>query len=415
MAAPPIERYAVKAEEELRVQVESGTIQLTVVKGNAELFGAELPSDKQFTFHEGSMAFFSWKGCSIEIKGVCHCYTATETPMVQYLNVHAVLQKRREEARRNGTEGPRVMVVGGVDVGKSTICKLLCNYAARKDENVTYVDLDIGQGSITVPGMFAAIPISKSMDIERGFEDEQPIVFFYGDTSPSSNVQLYKKQVRCLASAIAERENEIAEAKSAGQIINTCGWVEGLGYKLLLDSIEAFNPDVLLVVSQERLYNDLKKDLGETRDILKMPKSGGVVSRDPGARKRARARRIKDYFYGRRQQLSPSRSSVPVGRLNFFQVRAVNRKLLSALPLGSSSTFDPLVPSKISPSVDFVTKVFGVSRSQDTSKLLESPLAGFIVIQSFDSVTKIVQYLKPLVGNPPCNNYLLTKLPFIDQ
>ena len=37
------------------------------------------------------------------------------------------------------------MVVGPSDVGKSTVCKLLLNYAARMNRAPIYVDLDVGQ------------------------------------------------------------------------------------------------------------------------------------------------------------------------------------------------------------------------------------------------------------------------------
>ena len=42
----------------------------------------------------------------------------------------------------------QVMVVGPTDVGKSTLCRLLLNYAARLDRACVYVDLDVGQVSV---------------------------------------------------------------------------------------------------------------------------------------------------------------------------------------------------------------------------------------------------------------------------
>ena len=41
----------------------------------------------------------------------------------------------------------QVMVVGPVDVGKSTISKMLLNYAVRMGRHPCYVDLDVGQVS----------------------------------------------------------------------------------------------------------------------------------------------------------------------------------------------------------------------------------------------------------------------------
>ena len=42
------------------------------------------------------------------------------------------------------------MVVGPTDVGKSTVCKLLVNYAARMGRAPILVDLDCGQVGIYV-------------------------------------------------------------------------------------------------------------------------------------------------------------------------------------------------------------------------------------------------------------------------
>ena len=62
-------------------------------------------------------------------------------------------------------------------------------------------------------------------------------------------------------------------------MINTCGWVDGLGYQLLLYSIQTFQADVIFVLDNERLYNDLLRELKDRPQIsvVKLPKSGGVL------------------------------------------------------------------------------------------------------------------------------------------
>ena len=54
-----------------------------------------------------------------------------ETPMLVYLNTHAALEQLRTAAEQNSARGPIVMLVGPTDVGKSTVCRLLLNYAVR--------------------------------------------------------------------------------------------------------------------------------------------------------------------------------------------------------------------------------------------------------------------------------------------
>ena len=62
----------------------------------------------------------------------------------------------------------------------------------------------------------------------------------------------------------------------SGVVINTGGWVRGAGYDALKHSAGSFEVDVILVLDQERLYNQLKGDLPEFVKIVLLPKSGGV-------------------------------------------------------------------------------------------------------------------------------------------
>jgi polyribonucleotide 5'-hydroxyl-kinase len=102
-----------------------------------------------------------------------------------------------------------------------------------------------------------------------------------------------------------------------GAVINTMGWVESLGYELLLHAIETFRVDVVLVIGQERLYSQLNSKFhGRTRpdgsrvDVVKLNKSGGVVNRNPKHRQRTRMSRVKEYFYGVHGDLSPHAMTV---------------------------------------------------------------------------------------------------------
>lgn len=74
-----------------------------------------------------------------------HSYKSSETPNVQYINTHQVLQNLRQQAKDNKGQGPRVLVAGPTDTGKSSLCTMLLNWAVRSDYQPTYVDLDIGK------------------------------------------------------------------------------------------------------------------------------------------------------------------------------------------------------------------------------------------------------------------------------
>ena len=76
------------------------------------------------------------------------------------------------------------------------------------------------------------------------------------------------------------------DVQAAGCVINTMGWVEGLGYDLLVGAIDALKADVVLVVGQERLYNQLLNHLrcaagGPTRAAPCRRYPAGIVFQPP--------------------------------------------------------------------------------------------------------------------------------------
>ena len=71
-------------------------------------------------------------------------YVAEDTPNVSYLNCHHIISNLRDEAKQKGGQGPRVVVAGPTDAGKSTLSRMLLNWAVRGQHRPTYVDLDIG-------------------------------------------------------------------------------------------------------------------------------------------------------------------------------------------------------------------------------------------------------------------------------
>lgn len=68
----------------------------------------------------------------------------------------------------------------------------------------------------------------------------------------------------------------VVTVKSSGVIINTVGWIKGKGYQHLTHIVQAFKVDIILVLDQERLYNELVRDMPSFVKVALLPKSGGV-------------------------------------------------------------------------------------------------------------------------------------------
>ncbi|XP_023708875.1 polyribonucleotide 5'-hydroxyl-kinase Clp1 isoform X1 [Cryptotermes secundus] len=282
MAEENVKKFHLEGECELRFEVESeNEVTLVLKSGMAGVFGTELVKGIRYVFTTGSkIAVFTWQGCVIELRGKMDiCYIAKDTPMVMYLNVHEALELLRRKAELANGRGPVTMIVGQLDVGKSTLCRLLLNYAVRMSRRPIFVDLDVGQGQISIPGTIGALLVQRPAAVEEGFSQQAPqLVYHFGHESPSTNLALYNMLVSRLAEVISKRMQANRRANASGVIINTCGWVKGDGYKQLTHVAQAFEVDIILVLDQERLYHELVHDMPTSVKVVFLQKNRGVSS-----------------------------------------------------------------------------------------------------------------------------------------
>ncbi|KAM1112150.1 hypothetical protein PS2_044626 [Malus domestica] len=416
-------------DSELRIEVGyDAPLKLRLLSGTAEIFGTELPPDFWLTFPPRlKFAVFTWNGATIEMEGSTETeYTADETPNISYVNVHAVLEERRHRAKPlppddPNSQGPRVIVVGPTDSGKSTLSKMLLSWAAKKGWKPTFVDLDIGQGAITIPGCIAATPIEMPIDPVEGIPLDIPLVYFYGHTTPSNNVDLYKVLVKELAQVVERQLSGNAESRASGMVINTMGWIEGQGYELLLHAIDTFNANVVLVLgqapmtvrifllnSQEKLWSMIRNVLKNKPgvDVVKLQKSGGVVSRNAKFRQKSRSHRIREYFYGLANDLSPHSNIANFSEFSVFRIGGGPQAPRSALPIGAEPAADPTRLAPVNINRDLLHTVLAVSFAKEPDQIISSNVAGFVFVTDVDIQRKTITYLAPSAGELP-SKYLI--------
>ncbi|KAF8691525.1 hypothetical protein HU200_040672 [Digitaria exilis] len=422
-AAPPPRQFKLDPRSELRVEVPpDAPLRVRLVAGTAEIFGTELPPEGWVPIPPRSkIAIFTWHGATLELDGVTESeYPSEETPMVIYVNTHAILDARRARARAaavqggdlEASQGPRVIVVGPTDSGKSTLCKMLLSWAAKLGWKPTYVDLDIGQGSITIPGCISATPIEKPIDIVDGIPLEMPLVYFYGHPNPSINADVYKVLMKELAKTLERQFSGNAESRAAGMVINTMGWVEGLGYELLLNAIETFKANVVLVLGQEKLWKILK-DAVQSKpriDVVKLQKSEGVVLRNSKYRQKSRGFRIKEYFYGITNDLAPHSNIVNFSDVSVYRIGGGHQAPRSALPIGAEPVADPTRLVAVNISTDMIHTVLAVSYAKEPDEIISSNVAGFIHVTDVDIQRKKLTYIAPCPGDLPSRLLIASSL-----
>lgn len=415
-----LQEFKLEPDQELRFEVETKgeKVYLTLKSGLAEIFGTELVKGKTYEFNSGAkVAVFTWQGCTIEVKGKTDViYTAKETPMVLYSNCHAALEIMRAHSEKDNKRGPIAMVVGPMDVGKSTVCRILLNYAVRMGRRPIYVDLDVGQGSISIPGTVGALVIERPAAIDEGFSQEAPLVYNYGQKSASANPKLYSMIIDQLAATVKERLEMNKKTRHSGVIINTCGWVKGEGYKQLLNSGKAFEVDVILVLDQERLYNELVRDMPNYVKIVFVQKSGGVVELTKSARNEARDQRIREYFYGTlKNQLYPHSFDLKWSELKIFKIGAPPLPD-SCLPMGTKPEDHLTKVVLLTPNPSISHNILAVSFAEkEEEDVILSHVAGFVCVSNVDTDRQTITLLSPQPKPLPNNILVLSDLQFMDS
>ncbi|XVF60476.1 hypothetical protein PTKIN_Ptkin08bG0050200 [Pterospermum kingtungense] len=383
-SASTIRQVKLERESELRIEVGNETpLKLRLLNGSAEIFGSEVAPEMWLAFPPRlKFAVFTWYGATIEMDGPTETdYTADETPMVSYVNVHAVLEGRRNRAKASSpndleaSQGPRVIVVGPTDSGKSTLSRMLLSWAAKQ----------------------AATPLELPIDPVEGIPLDMPLVYFYGHTTPGNNVDLYKVLVNELAQMLETQFARNAESRAAGMVINTMGWIEGTGY-------------------EEKLFSMLKA-VAKSKpnvDVVKLQKSGGVVSRNAKFRQKARGYRIREYFYGLANDLSPHSNIANFSDLLVYRIGGGPQAPRSALPIGADPVANPLRVTPVNIDRDLLHMVLAVSYAKEPDQILSSNVAGFIYITDIDIQRKKITYLAPSAGELPSKYLIMGTLTWLE-
>ncbi|XP_054707176.1 protein CLP1 homolog [Uloborus diversus] len=415
---PGAQEYKLDEMSELRFEVEADAkITLELKSGTAEVFGTELVKNKKFNFGSGDkVAVFTWYGCTLELVGKPEvAYVAKETPMVFYANLHAALEQMRVKAEKDDGKGPVVMICGPSDVGKTTLCRILLNYAVRLNRRPVFADLDVELSSISIPGTVAALPVERVADVEEGFSSTAPLVFHYGHKTPGHNIVLYNTLVSRLAEIILARASEgNRRAGISGCIINTGGWVKGDGYQAIKHAALAFEVDVILVIDQERLFNELDRDMPKFVKVVFVPKSGGVVERSQQTRAETQDNHIRQYFYGKKTHLYPHSFDVKFSDIKVYKIGAPTLPD-SCMPLGMKAEDNRTKLVPVQNGQNLLHHVLSVSFAETVEEdVITTNVAGFICVTNVDLERQAITVLAPQPRPLPKTVLLMGDIQFMD-
>ncbi len=138
----------------------------------------------------------------------------------------------------NLDESKRVMVVGETDSGKSTLTTLISNLLMGMGMYPHVIDADVGQGDLAPPGCIGAKRLRQKITDLRDLEADR--YRFVGLISPNGWEELVLDEIEGLLS-------------EGPEIVNTDGYVKGKGLEYKLELARRIDPDVILLLSDEKL------------------------------------------------------------------------------------------------------------------------------------------------------------------
>jgi polyribonucleotide 5'-hydroxyl-kinase len=492
---------------------------IRLVSGSAELFGQELAKELVLSSGGIKLALFTWHGCVIDVNygndesdqsispadlGYISNDTAANIALV---NTHAQLEVLRDEAvlaisttGAAASEGPRVLVVGPQESGVTSFVKVLLAYAVKVGRGPIVVDLDVAENIATgIPGTISATTLASldalsataygtggllqaapsssstgtSSSSQQQHRHSSSVVLWYGSTSPTDMTELYQAQIAALGVKIDARMRRATEPNQddpTSTTLSVADWIRTSGLLVNTSAAWATDPaairqcvaalriNVILVVGQDRLYSQLKS-LSSAVKVIKLPRSGGVVSRDAAFRRQTRSRNVKRYFYGdwidapaaaasaksttapatmlgdsgpslRVPQLTPFAMSVSFKELTIYKYQSMSLAS-SLLPVGHQQTtaaiqLVPMILDGDSSSLQQLqhqvlavchpTAVQAYAASQETAPelLYTSGVAGLVVVERVDVDSEKIHLLSPCAGSLPSQTLLAGQVTWLE-
>ena len=193
--------------------------------------------------------------------------------------------------------GPRVLVCGPYDTGKSTLCTTLLNYAIRLGHAPAYLEVDPEVPSMGVPGCFSVACTKKGrmVDPHRPTFDKISHFLFGRPGLEDATSQTVLRRFQWLLEVMSNCVPEDA-SRSAGVIINTCGFVEGHGFEFVQHMLEPLKVDYVICVGDESMEMHLVAASEWMAKVCSVPRPMGIRRRSDAFRAELQAYQYKKYF-----------------------------------------------------------------------------------------------------------------------
>ena len=382
------------------------TVELT--DGMATVFGWSIQLHVPIVFRSQPFSVSTSSGCALKIYGTFVSYYTA--PYEEFSLTHEIC------GAINNAHSPIVFVVGAPSVGKTSLCKLLCNTILTNCPGHTpvYVNADPEHAPFCPQGCIGAIPVSMPIN-NYGFPFIDPLIYTYGSTKvEESRSKLYIEQFKELITHIQARR-KVSGLGDGGVIIDfpsvtNTHILEQLKTIIKFVDDNKYTPFNIVVLGDDRLYLILRRFMAQAA-IFKFPMMPGAVSLSKETRTLLRSNETKRYFYGdgipdlqsTTYLLAKSKDTLiySLGNLNILENTILPNQ--NILP-------DPTKAFPVQLSQRHIGIILALVPKENRDDLWKQAVIGFLHVLEIDEQNNQITVLKPNPDPLPTNTIIASQI-----
>jgi polynucleotide 5'-hydroxyl-kinase GRC3/NOL9 len=298
-----------KTVEKGKTLLVDGPASVTLLSGKVDVFGFQLGGVRKIIIREGKrLPFTVQEQASFDLALGADASVEEKEGSTIPPSWLAAYDALREIQKKPVV----VLVVGGVDSGKTSFCTYLINRLVTEKFRVAILDEDLGQSDIGPPGTVAYAYVVKPVTDLFNLKPENLV--FVGATSPS-------RAADKTVDAAASLKTEIAGKGNADFIVvNTDGWAiseEAIQFKSRLAT--ALEPDVVFCLQNQNSIPSLCATLGDALAGFRQEVADSPI--DVRERNRESRRNLRELGFAKYLE----NAKVKVFPLNYITVEGIEK------------------------------------------------------------------------------------------
>jgi len=260
-----------------------GPAYLEVLEGVIEIFGAKLyEKESTYVVIGRQIPVSALSRSEIEIR-------VGPEGNYKIINEDPIPNSWREAARELlNSRKFKALVIGDIDVGKSSFTLYISNILSSNNLKVGIIDSDIGQSDIGPPGTIGLGILKKPV---YSYSDIKLYdAYFIGDKTPSGHLLP-------MVIGTMDMVNKAFKYGVDGVVINTTGLVYGgIGRALKKYKIEAIKPSHIYVIMRENELKNLVKYLGIEETVRYIETPSNILRKKRNYRREFRKIKMDSFF-----------------------------------------------------------------------------------------------------------------------